>query len=1113
MPKAKAAGAPRPSGRRSRKAKGGADDDTEVLRSMGWSTVDASQERLGAAAAPGRKSALPWMMRDLANDVDGVLEDPDEGGLFSLEVLDSSAVEIIKHENGAMEIRPRAAAGAGAASSSGDEPASAPAGKKRPRAQASRAEEPGADADADAGDAAADSDDEAPASAALDESPEAVSHRRTEKRRRQRQRKREKEAAAAAAARKAAKGDGEDDDEDDDGDASDDGEPAGPSPWELASKLPAAWKADGLEPHPLLAAGIVSFGFSQPTAVQAGVLAEACTHHRDVVAAAETGSGKTLAYAAPLLQRVLERRSQAGLAVEVMPKGKHARRFDGLVGLVLAPTRELAMQVAAHTKQLARHTCVAVAAIVGGMSLEKQRRLLDRRPDIIVATPGRLWDWVKQGHAHLASLNRLQVLVLDEADRMAGQASNEDLGGLLGLIAGSKKRHRETTDSVLVEMERQKAAAAAKKAAQRLAAATASGDAAATRAAAAEAEALDMKPLPLKPAWRHRQTMLFSATLGFAKGGDGASSRGKKRPPSQAAYLSSLIRAAGGEAALSKKQRKRLEAKARQMGDVDALLAATGVGSKPLVLRVARADEPAVAPLVRAAQSGDLELCPVGEDGSLAWGTAGHPIVEVLGNQEEGEDSDDDDDDDEDDDDEASQAVARRCGVAMVLLRGRAAVEAGGVSAAGEAAAKDGDAAAATESGVSAASEAAARQVAEAGASVTLPPGLSLRRMLCLSKDRDERLYWVLSLVTGRAIVFVNSIRAVAEVTNILTALGLSVEPVHAKMQQRQRLTHLDRFRAAPSGILVATDVAARGLDVPEVAAVIHYHVPRQADTFVHRSGRTARAGKSGLAVALVTPAEAPALDRILAAVRDTSGAPLLAVDSRYERRIAERVSLARRISKYQADANKTAVRQGWVDRLAADAGLAAGNADEEAVKGGLAGGAGEARRLKAQLTELLSKPLMPEGVSRKYLTAFAGMPGAMDKGTAARLDAGSGSAASVAGVAAVPSRPSMVLGRQAARATKRARDAAAAGEGGEESEDEEAFLSDDDAPLEWSDSEGSDDEGDAAPARSAAASRAVRSEPTSKRQRGPGRSAGRRPRSGGLVAVPVGDIRLPGQA
>ena len=106
-----------------------------------------------------------------------------------------------------------------------------------------------------------------------------------------------------------------------------------------------------------------------------------------------------------------------------------------------------------------------------------------------------------------------------------------------------------------------------------------------------------------------------------------------------------------------------------------------------------------------------------------------------------------------------------------------------------------------------------------------------------------------------------------------------------------------------------------------------------------------------------------------------------------------------------------------------------------------------------------------------------------------------------------------MVLGRQAARATKRARDAAAAGEGGEESEDEEAFLSDDDAPLEWSDSEGSDDEGDAAPARSAAASRAVRSEPTSKRQRGPGRSAGRRPRSGGLVAVPVGDIRLPGQA
>lgn len=1110
MPKAKAAGAPRTAGRRSRKSKGSADDDTEVLRSMGWSTVDASQERLGTAAAPGRKSTLPWTMRDLGNDVDGVLEDPDEGGLFSLEVLDSSAVEIIKHENGAMEIRPKAAAGAESAPANADGPAMAEGGKKRQRAKATSSEAAAhSDAGDDDADAEAEAEDGTSARAPLDESAEAVAHRRTEKRRRQRLRKKEKEAAAAAAAaaavKKASKAEGgASDDEDED----DEDEPAGPSPWDLSADLPAAWKLHGLELHPLLAAGLVSVGFPRPTAVQAGVLAEACTHHRDVVAAAETGSGKTLAYAAPLLQRVLERRSQAGLAVEATRKGAHARRFDGLVGLVLAPTRELAMQVAAHTQLLARHTCVSVAAIVGGMSLEKQRRLLDRRPDIVVATPGRLWDWVKQGHAHLASLNRLQVLVLDEADRMAGQASNEDLGGLLGLIAGSKKRHRETTDSVLVELERQKAAAAAKKAAQRLAAATASGDAAATRAAAAVAEALDMKPLPLKAAWRHRQTMLFSATLGFTKGGDGAAAHGKKRPPSQAAYLSSLIRAAGGEAALNKKQRKRLEAKARQMGDVDALLAATGVGSKPLVLRVARADEPAVAPLVRAAQIGDLELCPTGEDGSLAWGTAGHPIVEVLDEAEEAGGSDDEDEDEEEDvaeQSEAQKANARRSAVAMVLLRGRAAVEAGGVSASSEATGHGTDAAgAAASSGVSAASEAAARQVAEAGASVTLPPGLSLRRMLCLSKDRDERLYWVLSLVTGRAIVFVNSIRAVAEVTNILTALGLSVEPVHAKMQQRQRLTHLDRFRAAPSGILVATDVAARGLDVPEVAAVIHYHVPRQADTFVHRSGRTARAGKTGLAVALVTPAEAPSLDRILAAVRDTSGAPLLAVDGRYERRIAERVSLARRISKHQADANKTAVRQGWVERLAEDAGLVAGNADEEAIKGGLSGGTAEARRLKAQLTDLLSRPLLPEGVSRKYLTAFAGMPGAMDKGTAARLDAGSGSASSFAGVAAVPSRPSMVLGRAAAKASKRARDGTDGG--AEEDSDEEEFLSDDDAPLEWSDNEGSDDEDLAQDAPMG------RREPAAKRPRGSGAATGRRPRSGGLVAVPVGDIRLPGQ-
>lgn len=93
---------------------------------------------------------------------------------------------------------------------------------------------------------------------------------------------------------------------------------------------------------------------------------------------------------------------------------------------------------------------------------------------------------------------------------------------------------------------------------------------------------------------------------------------------------------------------------------------------------------------------------------------------------------------------------------------------------------------------------------------------------------------------------------------------------MHSQLQQKQRLKHLDRFRTAAidasasakgaskgmASVLLATDVAARGLDVPGVDHVVHYQLPRSADAFVHRSGRTARAGRSGVSVALIEPAE-----------------------------------------------------------------------------------------------------------------------------------------------------------------------------------------------------------------------------------------------------------------
>jgi ATP-dependent RNA helicase DDX24/MAK5 len=83
------------------------------------------------------------------------------------------------------------------------------------------------------------------------------------------------------------------------------------------------------------------------------------------------------------------------------------------------------------------------------------------------------------------------------------------------------------------------------------------------------------------------------------------------------------------------------------------------------------------------------------------------------------------------------------------------------------------------------------------------------------------------------------------------------VQVLHAQQQQRQRFKALDRFKGDAAGVLVATDVAARGLDVPAVACVIQYQLPLTADTYIHRAGRTARGAAAGANVAFVVPAEA----------------------------------------------------------------------------------------------------------------------------------------------------------------------------------------------------------------------------------------------------------------
>jgi superfamily II DNA/RNA helicase len=121
------------------------------------------------------------------------------------------------------------------------------------------------------------------------------------------------------------------------------------------------------------------------------------------------------------------------------------------------------------------------------------------------------------------------------------------------------------------------------------------------------------------------------------------------------------------------------------------------------------------------------------------------------------------------------------------------------------------------------------------------------------------------------AIVFCNRKREVAVLWRSLIKHGFNATALHGDMDQRARIASLDSFRSGDTTILVASDVAARGLDIPEVSHVFNYDVPHHAEDYIHRIGRTGRAGRSGTAVTLVSPADS----RSLGAIEKLTGTPI----------------------------------------------------------------------------------------------------------------------------------------------------------------------------------------------------------------------------------------------
>ena len=175
-------------------------------------------------------------------------------------------------------------------------------------------------------------------------------------------------------------------------------------------------KFDDYRIEPEIKQNLAAMGLRRPTDIQFKSIPP-ILNGEDVLAIAQTGTGKTAAFAIPI--------------VHMLHEQKRSRRTEGIQCVVMEPTRELALQITEVFDSIGKHTRVKTLCVFGGVEQDPQIARLEKGIDILVATPGRMFDLVSQGHIHL---NRVQMLVLDEADHMLDLGFIKDIQDLIRFL-------------------------------------------------------------------------------------------------------------------------------------------------------------------------------------------------------------------------------------------------------------------------------------------------------------------------------------------------------------------------------------------------------------------------------------------------------------------------------------------------------------------------------------------------------------------------------------------------------------------------------------------------------------------------------------------------------
>ncbi|KAE8986126.1 hypothetical protein PR002_g22444 [Phytophthora rubi] len=614
--------------------------------------------------------------------------------------------------------------------------------------------------------------------------------------------------------------------------------------------------------HPLLMHSLQTCGFSAPTRIQERTLLPALVDNRDVVGAAPTGSGKTLAFGLPILSQLLHEREQPGYTKDCK-------------ALILTPTRELAIQIQQHLEKMVRNREIGVVTLVGGMAVQKQKRILSYRPEIVIGTPGRLWDIIESNHEHMRDLAvTLRFLVVDEADRMLQPGSYPELEKIFDTLR-QKNRSAASELSNLSDNEESEGE---------------ESDDDEDDNEGSEDEEDDGEDIDMSKFASGSKVMMLDDVLKMQK------KRQEKEKKNVVAKESKKVSKAKVEAAAPPRH-------TRQTFLFSATLMIPEGGR--FQKGKAKKYRNALSVLERVMKRVGLRGKPAVVDLSIAEPDMGIPGAKAIVSEE------------------AQRKLKKQ----------------------------------------------------QENVSLSLPAGLELCQHEVTDSTRDSFLYYFLTQYPGRTIIFLNAIHQVRRLTSLLSLLNLPVFALHAEMQQRQRLKKLDGFRAHAKGILVATDVAARGLDIPSVDYVVHYHIARSTEVFVHRSGRTARADKDGLSIALVSPPDAKYHVQICKMLQRPTGLSDFPFDHRYLEAIDERMRLAKSINDQENAAGKLKSEATWFEQMAAAADLdmdedllfelGAKQRNQDSKKKTTANQSVQA--LRAQLNRLLVQPLRPVGSTRKF--------------------------------------------------------------------------------------------------------------------------------------------------